>query len=113
MSQNLSREIKKLKVRLSEFVKKEEAFLGHMENCISKFEELEHYLKLDSKKRDLNHLIKLHREACETFREALEKHSGFEHEKSHLLESYGALIAAMERDVCFNICALYYEVGRH
>lgn len=97
MSQNLSREIKKLKVRLSEFREEEEAFLEYMENCISKFEELDHYLKLDSRERDFNRLIKLHREACEAFREALKKHSGFEHEKSHLMESYGALIAAMER----------------
>lgn len=103
MSQNLLREIKKLKVRLSEFEKEEESFVEHMEICISKFEELEHYLKLDSKERDFNRLIKLHREACEAFRGALEKDSGFEHEKSHLLESYGALIAAMERKFTDNL----------
>jgi hypothetical protein len=98
MSQGLSREIKKLKVRLNEFTKEEKAFLKSMENCVRKLEELDHYLKLDSEERDVNRLIKLHREACEAFREALEKHSGFEHEKSHLLESYGAILAAMERN---------------
>ena len=97
MSQNLSREIKKLEVRLSEFTREEEAFLEYMENCIRKLEELDHYLKIDSEERDFNRLIKLHREACEAFREALEKHSRFEHEKSHLLASYGAILATMER----------------
>lgn len=97
MSQSLSREIKKLKVRLSGFTKEYEAFIESMENCIRKFEELEHYLSLDSGERGFDRLIKLHGEAYESFRDALERHSELVHEKSHLLESYGALIAAMER----------------
>ena len=97
MSQSLSREIKKLKVRLSECTKEEETFLDYMGNCVRKLEKLDHYLELDSEERDFNRLIKHHREACEAFREALEKHSRFEHEKSHLLASYGAILATMER----------------
>lgn len=83
---------------MSEFTKEEKAFLEYMENCVRKFMELDHYQKLDTEERDLNRLIELHREACEAFRDVLEKHSRFEHEKSHLLESYGAILAAMERN---------------
>ncbi len=107
MSQNLSREIKKLKVRLNEFTKEEKAFLEYMDNCIRKFEELDHYLKLNSEERGFNRLIKLHREACEAFKAALEKHSRFEHEKSHLLESYGAILAAMERNFTDSLSQSY------
>jgi hypothetical protein len=57
MSRNLSREIKKIKVRLSEFSKEEEAFLEYMENCVRKFEELDHYLKLDSEERDFKRAL--------------------------------------------------------
>lgn len=97
MSQDFTREIKKLKVRLSEVAEKTSAFLESVKKCVSIFEELNDYLKRAPKKRDLTQMINLHRSACEAYQEALENHSNLDHEKSHLLDSYGALIATLER----------------
>jgi hypothetical protein len=97
MSQDFSREIKKLEVRLGEVAEKTSVFLESVKNCVSVFEELNDYLNLAPKKRDLTKMISLHRSACEAYQEALGNHSNLDHEKSHLLDSYGALIATLER----------------
>lgn len=93
MFQNFSREVQKLKVRFNELKKREKIFVAHLAKCICKFEELDRYLKLDSNNRTVTSFIKLQGETCKAFQMALEKQSEFEHEQSHLLESYARLIS--------------------
>jgi hypothetical protein len=45
-------------------------------------------------------LMKLKLEAIKAYSEVLKKESKAEHEGSHLLESYGALILALEEEFC-------------
>ena len=99
MPEELSREIRKLEVRLEDFLKDEKGFVRGLRSCLEKFKELNNSLeKLKGKPdpRQVEELMKLRLEAIRAFNEALKRGSGAEHEKSHLLESYGTLVLTME-----------------
>jgi len=64
-----------------------QAFVGELRGCLEKFKELNMKIK---------ELMKLRLEAIEALSESLKKESQAEHERSYLLESYGALIQAIE-----------------
>lgn len=98
MPEELSREIRKLEVRLEDFLTNEEEFVRGLRSCLEKFKELNNNLEkvASPDPRQVEELMKLRLEATRAFNEALKRGSGAEHEKSHLLESYGALVLAME-----------------
>jgi hypothetical protein len=101
MPGKLSREIRKLEVRLEGYLGEEEGFVKELRKCIDKFTELDKNLKeLKTKAgpEKVEELTNLRLEAIEALSEALKKGSEAEHERSHLLESYGALILAVERE---------------
>ena len=100
MVEELSREIRKLEVRLERFVTEEEGFVKTLQNCLDKFRALNQNLervKTEPDPKMVEELSTLRLGAIEALTEALKKGSDTEHEKSHLLESYGALILALER----------------
>lgn len=98
MFEKLSREIQKLEIRFQDFIKNEEKFMTGLRNCLEKFKELnnnlEKFSSSDSSK--VEELMEFRLEAARAFNDALISESRVEHDKSHLLESYGALILAME-----------------
>jgi len=99
MSEKLSREIRKLEVRLNEFLEHEKEVVEALKECIEKFLKLSGFIeKVETKpsSEQLKELLKLRFDAIKSFNNALEKMSKAEHEKSHLFESYGALILALE-----------------
>ena len=99
MSEELSREIQKLNVRIERFIEKEEEFVKQLRNCLSIFQALNHKLRLPDTQSNVNvikAILNVKSEAIEAFSEAMAKASDAEHEKSHLLESYGALLLATE-----------------
>ena len=101
MPEELSREIRKLEVRLEDFLKDEGAFVKRLRSCLKKFKELNNIIENwetspDSKR--VKELTDLRLEAVKAFSEALKKGSDAEHEKSHLMESYGALVLALEEE---------------
>ena len=99
MSEEMSREVRKLEARLESFLKDEEVFVGELRGCLEKFKELNmkmSEIRLDHMK--IEELMKLRLEAVKALSEALKKESQAEHERSHLLESYGALIQALEEE---------------
>lgn len=99
MSEQMLREIRKLEARLDDFLNSEEAFVGELRDCVVKFKELTVKMaEIMSDPRQIEKLMKLKLEAIKAFSEALKKESRAEHEKSHLLESYGALIQALEEE---------------
>jgi len=101
MPEELSREILKLEARLKGFLRDEEAFVKELRSCIEKLKELDDYVeKLETKPdpKKVEELTKLRLEATKALCKALEKESKAEHEKSHLLESYGALVLALEEE---------------
>ena len=100
-SEGLLREIRKLEARLEYFLKDEDAFVKELRNCLEKLKDLYNTIERletrpDSKK--IEELMKLKLEVAKALSETLEKESKAEHEKSHLLESYGALILALEEE---------------
>jgi len=99
MSEELLREIRKLEARLEYFLKDEEGFVKELRSCLEKLKELHSTIgeletKLDSKK--IEEIMKLRLEVTKTLSETLKKESKAEHEKSHLLESYGTLVLPLE-----------------
>ena len=96
ISEELLREIRKLKIRLDDFLKEEKAFVKELRKCIEKLKDVSNRIeKLKSKPEEL---AMLRLEVARAFNEALKSESKAQHEKSHLLESYGALILALEEE---------------
>ena len=96
ISEELLREIRKLKIRLDDFLKEEETFVKELRKCIEKLKDVSNRIeKLKSKPEEL---AMLRLEVARAFNEALKSESKAQHEKSHLLESYGALILALEEE---------------
>lgn len=99
--ESLSVEIRKIEVRLAEFLEHEDEFVAELRSFLKKLKGLHESInsaemRLDSEK--VKELMKLKIEVTDAFNEALGKASKAEHEKSHLLESYGALISSLEHD---------------
>ena len=88
-----------MEVRLKGFLTMEEEFVKELTKCLDKFTELNkslEELKTEAGSKKVEELMDLRLEAIKALSQALKKASEAEHEKSHLLESYGALILAME-----------------
>jgi DNA repair ATPase RecN len=101
MLENLSRETRKLEVRLDAFLKEEDAFLGELRRCINKLKELERNLRDFEKKagsKESSELLNIRLETINSFSRVLKKQGESEHEKSHLLESYGSLLHVIEEE---------------
>ena len=100
MPEELSREIRKLEVRLDGFLKREEVFVEGLKKCLDKFKKLKNLerLKTGTAPEEVEGRMNLRLEAIKALSEALKKASQAEHEKSHLLESYGALVLALEKE---------------
>ena len=100
MSEEFSREIQKLEVRLERFVTKENDFVKALRQSISQFRILHRQIEHAHQESDVDisdDLSNSRMEAIETLSDALAKASDADHAKSHLLESYGTLILAIEK----------------
>lgn len=91
----LSRELKKLQVRVKDVMEEEELYLKAIEKCIDEFRDIKESVEI--RRDEFEALAKLRMNAYEALKEALIAQSKVEHEKSHLLESYGALIISVEQ----------------
>jgi len=101
MSGELSREVRKLEARLEHYLKKEEKFVKELRSCLEKFNELCNAVERLEMRPDpakIEELMNLRLEAAKALSEALKKESETEHERSHLLESYGTLILPLEEE---------------
>jgi hypothetical protein len=98
-SEELLREVKKLEIRLDEYLEDEEAFVQHLRNCISQLKLLCASLEKTGTTSNAEKIeaLQLKTRAITTLSEALQKGGRAEHERSHLLESYGALILALQK----------------
>jgi len=97
--ENLETELRKMEVRLKEFIEAENEATESIRKCINKFTELNSFVQSLSKENiqeQLQRALELKLAAIKAFYDALEKMSKAEHEKSHLLESYGSIILALE-----------------
>ena len=100
ISEELSKETQKLEVWLERVITIEDDFVKALRQSISQFKALHQQLERAYKQPDVDmseDLSSSRMIAIETFSDALAKASDTDHEKSHLLESYGALILAIEK----------------
>jgi hypothetical protein len=94
----LSIEIRKLDVRLKEFVEAEDRAFKSLMTFIARLKELNDFIDGLPTELDLKVFKKaeeLRLEVVKAFQDALSFMSKAEHEKSHLLESYGALMFSL------------------
>ena len=95
----LSIEIRKLDVRLKEFVEAEDRAFKSLMTFIARLKELNDFIDGLPAELDLKAFEKavgLRLEVVKAFQDALSFMSKAEHEKSHLLESYGALMFSLD-----------------
>ena len=85
MGEALSREIRKLEVRLERFIAEEDGVVKEVQTCLDKFRELNQYLdrvKTESDLKRKEELRALRFEAIEALSEVLKKGSDVEHERA-------------------------------
>ncbi|MCK4434550.1 hypothetical protein KAU92_03585 [Candidatus Bathyarchaeota archaeon] len=102
MSFEISREIRKLEVRFGDYMKAEQEFVERVKECIRVFKELMKNLEKRDKTSspgEVKKLAKLRREAIKSLSQVLKSESDIEHEKSHIFESYGALILCLNGEL--------------
>jgi hypothetical protein len=95
----LSIEIRKLDVRLKEFVEAEDRAFKSLMTFIARLKELNDFIDGLPAELDLKAFekaVELRLEVVKAFQDALSFMSKAEHEKSHLLESYGALMFSLD-----------------
>lgn len=100
VSDEFYKEVRKLEVRLEDYLKDEEVFVKNLRDCIAQFKALHNSIEkllksLDAK--EIDEVLKLKTKGVEAFSEAMFNEGKAEHERSHLLESYGALILALQK----------------
>jgi len=97
--EDLMTELRKMEVRLKEFIEAEDEATESMKKFIDKFVKLNDFIQ-SLNEENIQELfrkaLELRLEAIKAFNAALEKMSKAEHEKSHLLDSYGSIILALE-----------------
>lgn len=101
MSSEFSREIRKLDVRLEDYMKAEQEFVEHVKECIRILWQLMENLEKKGKtssSEEIEKLSVLKKEAIKSLSQVLKSESNIEHEKSHLMESYGALILCLDEN---------------
>lgn len=101
MSSEFSREIRKLDVRLEDYMKAEQEFVEHVKECIRILWQLMENLEKKGKtssSEEIEKLSVLKKEAIKSLSQVLKSESNIDHEKSHLIESYGALILCLDEN---------------
>jgi len=102
LPEGLSLEIRKFEVRLREYVEAEEKAVKLLATLIEKLKQLNSFMEtLPTEKNSemLDRIMELRLQAIKAFREALSCISKAEHEKSHLSESYGSILSALEEQI--------------
>ena len=102
MSSEFSREIRKLEVRFEDYMKAEHESVELVKECVRTFRELMKGLEKRGKtptSEEIEKLSMLKTEAIKSLSQVLKSEGNIEHEKSHLLESYGALILCLDEEI--------------
>ena len=101
MVSEFSREIRKLEVRFEDYMKAEHESAELVKECVRTFRELMKGLEKRGKtptSEEIEKLSMLKTEAIKSLSQVLKSEGNIEHEKSHLFESYGALILCLDKE---------------
>lgn len=99
-SEQFYREVRKLEIRLNDYLKEEESFVTELRNSITQFKSLYSITSnIDGKngQKEVADALALKAKSEETFSKAIIQQGEAGHEGSHLLESYGALILTLQK----------------
>jgi hypothetical protein len=93
-SEEFYREVRKLEARLDDYLTDEETFVKSLRECITQLKALHASTETSATPKEISKLMS---SSEETLSNALINQGKAEHERSHLLESYGALILALSK----------------
>ncbi len=99
-SEEFYREVRKLEVRLNDYLKDEKTFVKALRNCIGQFKSLHTSIEeftTNPSTLKISEILQLKLAGEKAFSEAVIDEGKAEHERSHLLESYGALFLALQK----------------
>lgn len=101
LPEELSLEIRKFEVRLKEYVEAEDKTIKSLKTLVEKLRELNSFIKSSSEKNleKLDKIMELLIQVIKAFHDALSCISKAEYEKSHLSESYGKSLSALEKQI--------------
>lgn len=98
MSDDFEVEVKKFEARFERFMDKEKDFTQALEKCVRELKEI--CSELNKMRAEASQseqkIVELRLRVLKAFNNIFLKESEVEHEKSHLLESYGLLLLALE-----------------
>ena len=97
MSREISRETRKLEVRLEDYMKADEEFVKDAKRCITIFKKMGNKIAENQNIEKLKDLSEFRRNAAKSLSKLFSSESKVAHERSHILESYGALILSLEK----------------
>ncbi|MGB9853646.1 MAG: hypothetical protein ACPLRY_02415 [Candidatus Bathyarchaeales archaeon] len=90
------REIRKFEARMNDFIKEEKALTENLKKFMEKLRDAGD--KIGKLKNNPEELEALRLEIAQALNDVLKSEGEAQHERSHLLESYGALILALEKE---------------
>jgi uncharacterized protein (DUF1697 family) len=99
-SEEYFREVRKLEARLEDYLKEEETFVKQIRTCITQLKDLHTYVEqspVPVTPEAAEKISQLKKDAVAALGETMHLEGEAEHEKSHLLESYGALIVQLSK----------------
>ncbi|XHH09073.1 MAG: hypothetical protein ACFCUE_00190 [Candidatus Bathyarchaeia archaeon] len=98
--ENYYREVRKLEIRLEDYLKEEELCVQKIRDCIQQLKAIHALIEPLTAPINLEiaeKISNLKTEALKTLSEAMKLQGHAEHEKSHLLESYGAMLLELNK----------------
>ncbi|MFW6110849.1 MAG: hypothetical protein ACOC6H_02305 [Thermoproteota archaeon] len=95
MSSEIHKKIRKLEVRLEDYIEADQKFVDRIKKGIKALQDLNENLETGETSR----IEDLRRKAVQALGDILQKEGHIQHEKSHLWESYGDLIQSIEQKI--------------
>ncbi|MFW6117022.1 MAG: hypothetical protein ACOC6G_00370 [Thermoproteota archaeon] len=95
MSSELRREIRKLEARLEDYIQANQKFVNYSRKWVKNLKELTEKMEETDNPQERE---RLRREIINSLGNVLQEEGDLQHERSHIWESYGALILALKQD---------------
>ena len=95
MSSEIQKKIRKLEVRLEDYIEADQEFVDHVKKGIKALQDLNE----NWEKGETSRIEDLRRKAIQALGNILQQEGHIQHEKSHLWESYGDLIRSVEEEI--------------
>ncbi|MFP4171072.1 MAG: hypothetical protein ACLFUV_08665 [Methanomassiliicoccales archaeon] len=101
MSEEFTKEVKKLDVRVEEFCRREKEFVHQLHEYVRSLKEFDEAIDGQGGYGDMSidRIMELKSKTYHSFQRLMRSWSECDHERSHLLESFGGVLTSMEESL--------------